>query len=242
MTASRSLPARPSLDSLRKQAKKLARDRSLSLRDAQLALAREYGFAGWQDLTAEVSKRLGNDLAWAAAQARRLIHDNDVDRLKQLITEYPALLEWHGDAEDGGLVGMATSAYGDCFEPGRERSFTRAACAELLIDAGAVVRPSVPDGLLASRTRALMQMFQRKGLLPKTIKFFAALGDLNAIASILQEPGDDLAAIDEAFITACRFEHDGVASFLLDRSIALDAEFGKHADQGPGRSAFVQHF
>jgi hypothetical protein len=49
---------RPSLESLRKQAKKLARDRAISVRDAQLVLAREYGYAGWQDLTAEVSKRL----------------------------------------------------------------------------------------------------------------------------------------------------------------------------------------
>ena len=63
MTASRSLPARPSLESLRKQAKKLARDRSVPLRNAQLALAREYGYAGWQDLIAEVSKRLGSGLA-----------------------------------------------------------------------------------------------------------------------------------------------------------------------------------
>jgi hypothetical protein len=80
------------------QAKKLARDIAagamaracvqlpnvdlpLSQRNAQLVLAREYGFAGWQHLTAEVSKRLGNGLEWAAAQARRVIHDNDVERL-----------------------------------------------------------------------------------------------------------------------------------------------------------------
>src|SRR5918996_5452503 len=99
MTTSKFLPARPSLESLRKQAKKLARDRSLSLRDAQLALAREYGYAGWQDLTAEVSKRLGKGLEWAVEQARRIIHDNDVERLKQLLTEYPALLSWH-EADD----------------------------------------------------------------------------------------------------------------------------------------------
>src|SRR5207253_9423081 len=98
MTASKSLPARPSLESLRKQAKKLARDRSLSRRDAQLALARKYGYAGWQDLTAEVSKRLGRGLEWAVTQAERIIHDNDVERLKQLATEYPALLSWHNDA------------------------------------------------------------------------------------------------------------------------------------------------
>ena len=46
MTTLKSLPARPSLESLRKQAKRLAREASLSHRDAQLALAREYGFAG----------------------------------------------------------------------------------------------------------------------------------------------------------------------------------------------------
>src|ERR1700741_5434820 len=114
MSGTKSLPARPSLESLRKQAKKLARDIAagdadaiarargqlpdadlpLSQRNAQLVLAREYGFAGWQHLTAEVSKRLGSGLEWAAAQARRVIHDNDVERLKHLLAEYPALLSW----------------------------------------------------------------------------------------------------------------------------------------------------
>src|SRR5436305_14524016 len=113
----KSLPARPSLDSLRKQAKKLARDvaagdpaglararahlpnvdQPLTQRNAQLVIAREYGYAGWPDLTAEVSKRLGRGLEWVAAQARRIIHDNDIERLKQLLAEYPALLSWHGD-------------------------------------------------------------------------------------------------------------------------------------------------
>ena len=111
MTTSKSLPARPSLESLRKQAKKLARDIAagdaaaiararahlpnvdlpLTQRNAQLVIAREYGYAGWQDLTAEVSKRLGKGLEWAAAQARRVIHDNDVERLKQLLAEYPGV-------------------------------------------------------------------------------------------------------------------------------------------------------
>ena len=91
MTASKSLPDRPSLESLRKQAKKLARDVAggdadavarvrvqlpnvdlpLTQRNAQLVVAREYGYAGWQDLTAEVSKRLGTGLEWAVAQARQ---------------------------------------------------------------------------------------------------------------------------------------------------------------------------
>src|SRR5919197_3313480 len=155
----KSLPARPSFESLRKQAKKLARapaagdagaiararvhlpkvDLPLTQRNAQLVIAREYGYAGWQDLTAEVRKRLGNSLEWAATQARRVIHDNDVERLKQLLAEYPALLSWHSDnieGAEGGLLGIATDSYGDSFNSFNEQRFTRALCAELLIDTG----------------------------------------------------------------------------------------------------------
>jgi hypothetical protein len=262
MTASKSLPVRPSLESLRKQAKTLARDIAagnasaiararayllhvdlpLSQRNAQLVLAREYGYAGWQDLTAEVNKRLGTGLEWAAAQARRVIHGNDLDRLEQLLAEYPALLSWQGDDDHGGLLGFATGAYGDAFDPERERTFTRAACAELLIDAGAVVAPSVCDGLLESRARGLLQLFQRKGLLPRTLKFLAALGDLDAVRSALDENGKDLAAVNEAFICACCFEHEAVGSLLLDRSIALDADLGTQLEGSVGRLAFVKHF
>src|SRR5215472_4159642 len=153
MTTPKFLPPRPSLESLRKQAKKLARDIAagdvvaiarvraqlpnadlpLTQRNAQLVIAREYGFAGWQDLTAEVSKRLSKGLEWAVARARRIIHDNDVKRLKQLLAEYPALRFWQGNDSDGGLLGIATVSYGDSFDSFSEQRFTRAECAELLI-------------------------------------------------------------------------------------------------------------
>ena len=168
MTASKSLPPRPSLESLRKQAKKIARERSVSLRDAQLALAREYGFVGWRDLTAEVSKRVGTALEWALAEAHRAIHDNDIVALKRLLAEHPALRSWRGDERHQSLMGMATGAYGDAFGPEREHSFTRATCAELLIDAGAIVLPRVSEGILQSRAVGLLHMFERKGLLPRT--------------------------------------------------------------------------
>jgi hypothetical protein len=142
----KSLPTRPSLESLRKQAKKLARDVAagdaaaiartrahlpnvdlpLTQRNAQLVIAREYGYAGWQDLTAEVSRRLGRGLEWAVTQARGVIHDNNVERLKQLLAEYPALLSWHDDKDDSGLLGFATGSYGDSFDPVSEQHFTRA--------------------------------------------------------------------------------------------------------------------
>ncbi len=242
MTASKSLPARPSLDSLRKQARKIARHRSVSLREAQSILAREYGYAGWQDLTAEVKKRLGRTLEWAVAQARRVIHANDVERLKELLAAYPPLLSWQGDDAEGGLLGIATGSYGDSFDSFREQHFTRADCAELLIDAGAVVVPSVCEDLLRSRARGLLQVFRRKGLLPGTLKFFAALGDIDAMRTALDDNGNDSAAVTEAFTIACSFEHEAIALLLLDRAIAFDPELGSGVDRSVGRPAFAKYF
>src|SRR5437773_190487 len=139
MTTSKSLPARPSLESLRKQAKKLARgiaagdadaiararaqlqqaELPLSQREAQLVLAREYGFPGWKDLLKEVKQRLGRGLEWAVSEARRIIHDNDIEGLRQLLAEYPALLSWRGE-NDCGLLGMATGSFGDSGDAFRE--------------------------------------------------------------------------------------------------------------------------
>jgi hypothetical protein len=262
MTTSK-LPARPSLEFLRKQAKKLARaiaagdaaavarararlprvELPFSQRDAQLVLAREYGFEGWQDLVKEVKQRTGKGLEWAVSQANRQIHENNVEGLRQLLMEYPALLSWRTDEKgsDGGLLGMATNAYGDSFDPSREQVFTRAACAELLIDAGAVVAPSVCDGLIDSRARGLLDLFNRRGLLPQTLKFFAALGDVDGVRAYLETGGDDLVDVNRAFLCACRFQHASAAALLLDRSLTLDAELRTRIDGGRGRSTFIQY-
>ena len=260
MTTSK-LPVRPSLESLRKQAKKLVRDLvagnagaiarvraqlpkaklPLSQRDAQLVLAREYGFPGWKGLVEEVEKRLGKGFEWAESEARRIIHDNDVEGLRKLLAEYPALLSWKADENDGGLLGMATGSFGDCGDPMREERFTRKACAELLLDAGAAVAPSVCDGLLHSRAKGLIDLFHRRGILPRSLKFLAALGDVDSVRSRLDTDADDLAAVNEAFMYACRLEHPLVAALLLDRAIALDAELGRRIDGAAGRSAFIQY-
>jgi hypothetical protein len=191
-----------------------------------------------------VSKRLGKGLEWAVAQAGRVIHDNDVERLRQLLAEYPALLSWQGDRKGRGVLGMATSSYAYDVggNPQRERDFTRAECAELLIDAGAVVAPSVCENILESRARGLLALFQRKGLLPRTIEFLSALGDIDAVRTALDENGNDPAAVNGAFVRACLFEHETVAAVLLERSIALDPELGAKVDGGVGRPAFIKCF
>jgi hypothetical protein len=262
MTPSKSLPARPSLESLRKQAKKLARDITagdadaiararvhlpdvdlpLTQRNAQLVIAREYGYAGWQDLTAEVSRRLDKGFEWAVTQAQRVIHDNNVVGLKQLLAEYPALLSWQGDERNGSLLEMATSAYGDAFGAEREHWFTRGTCAEMLIERGVIVLPRVAEGMLQSRAVGLLHLFERKGLLPRTMKFRVALGDLAGVRALLRENASDLAALNDAFIGACRYEHEEIASLLLERTIGLDPELGRRIDDTTDRQSFIKFF
>nr|MDP9107302.1 hypothetical protein [Candidatus Eremiobacteraeota bacterium] len=59
-----SLPARPSREHLRKQAKRLARERSVGLAAAQHLLAGGYGFSNWPELMRHVAGLRGD----AAAQ------------------------------------------------------------------------------------------------------------------------------------------------------------------------------
>jgi uncharacterized protein len=88
------LPARPDLDQLRHQARELlraaqrgdseatARIRAVSkqiiLSSAQLALAREYGFASWAKLKLEVERR-------------DALNSRDLSRLTRLLAEHPGL-------------------------------------------------------------------------------------------------------------------------------------------------------
>src|SRR5688500_13233224 len=267
MSAARDLPARPSLDSLRKQAKKLARDAAagngeaiarihaqlpratlpLSNRDAQLVIAREYGFAGWADLTAEVQRRLGHTLDWAAAQAKVAIHNADHERLRALLAEHPALVSWRD--ERGETLSSAITPYAlDCSDPERERIYTRPVAAEILIDAGMTVERSTWEYLIAAGASGMLRLLARKNAVPRTLPMLAALGDDQAVQARLEKPAepDDTGGLDErvligrALMNACRFKHAAVALRLLERSIALDPELGRRIDRWQDRQSFVE--
>jgi len=179
------------------------------------------------------------DLEQASAQAHAAIHDHNLGKLTRLLNEHPALLSWTGDKDRAGLIGFATGAYGDAFGAEREAWFTRVDAAELLIDAGAIVVPAIAEGILDSRAQGLLQLFHRKGLLPQTLNFRAALGATGAADAARDR---DRAAIDEAFVVATNFHNETLASFLIERSIALDPDLGRRIDAGPGRAAFVRYF
>jgi Ankyrin repeats (3 copies) len=268
MALSKSLPARPSQEFLRKEAKKLARDigagdpaalararaqspsaeMPLSLRDAQLVVAREYGYSGWQDLCAEVLRRLGKGLEWAADQAQRAIHDNDIERLRQLVKEYPELLTWHGKAGEV-LLQSATSPYAmDVSDPEREGQFIRRECAELLLDAGAIVAPAVWENPMSAGAQGILQLLWSKGVLPGRLQIFAVVGQLEAVRGCFDESGalgsvsgypDARTELNEAFLYSCRFKRRAIAEFLLERCIALDGDLGRRIDAWQGRGAFI---
>jgi len=77
------LPARPSGEHLRKEAKRLARDRSLQLADAQRDLARDYGFPSWSALMRHVetlrAQRAGETPLIIAVRA------GDLDEVRRLL-------------------------------------------------------------------------------------------------------------------------------------------------------------
>jgi len=77
------LPARPSVEHLRKEAKRLAKDRSLKLADAQRALANDYGFRSWVELLDRVAQLRGE-----RREARSLIaavRSGDVAAVRELL-------------------------------------------------------------------------------------------------------------------------------------------------------------
>jgi hypothetical protein len=150
------LPDRPSMASMRKQAKALARaitagepaalsraqaeltdlNPPVSFRDAQLVLVREYGFDGWADLQHEVLVRSGQGLEWAAVQAERAIHEDDIHGLQALLRDYAGLATWH-HADGYGLLDLSASYAMDNRGPVHEERLSHVRCAELLIDSPA---------------------------------------------------------------------------------------------------------
>src|SRR5262252_870216 len=101
-----SLPTHPDLDQLRRQAKELLRagqagdaeaiarmravSDTLTLAAAQLALAREYGFASWPRLKEEVDART-LDLAQTVDAFCEASIGGNLDRAARLLAETPAI-------------------------------------------------------------------------------------------------------------------------------------------------------
>lgn len=87
------LPERASLDWLKKTAKQNLRalravDPGAKLADAQLALARDYGFASWRALKAHIERPVAEEVA---AQFLRAVGDGEADKVHAALAATPAL-------------------------------------------------------------------------------------------------------------------------------------------------------
>jgi len=128
--APRLLPDRPNLRHLKDQAKDLLKTRAAaSLADAQLQIARLYGFASWPKLKAHVEsfEEIG--------QLKQAIDTNNIARVKALMTRKPALHRAPlGYGKDGPLTWVA-----ECRAPWEPPSPARLAMAEWMIAHGSDV-------------------------------------------------------------------------------------------------------
>jgi hypothetical protein len=177
------LPARPDLDQLRHQARELlraaqrgdieaiARIRAVSerliLSSAQLALAREYGFASWARLKLEVERR-------------DVLNSRDLSRLTSLLAKHPELatsqLEHWADRAHGEPLGYVTMMRFNHDRLGLPAELPgTGAIARALIEAGAPV-----NGRPGDKETPLITA--------------ASCGDAE-VASVLVEAGADIEAV-----------------------------------------------
>lgn len=126
----RPLPERPNLRHLKDQAKDLFNaGAAKSIADAQLQIARLYGFASWPKLKVHVEsfEEIG--------QLKQAIDTNDITRVKALMTRNPALHAAPlGYGEDGPLTWVA-----ECRVPWEPPSPARLEMAEWMITHGSDV-------------------------------------------------------------------------------------------------------
>jgi hypothetical protein len=128
--ATSALPDRPNLRHLKDQAKDLLKaGNARSLSDAQLKIAREYGFPSWPKLKAHV------DLLEEAGQLKDAIDRNDLPLVQSMMVRDRALHRAPlGYAKDGPLTWVA-----ECRVPRVRPSQTRLAMAKWMIETGSDV-------------------------------------------------------------------------------------------------------
>src|SRR5260370_21991943 len=93
----RELPARPSKEHLRKQAKRLADRQSVGLAQAQRKIAAGYGFATWADLMHRVDSARGGETAVPLSPLAAAAHAGDLSAVQRLLREGHAIEGARGD-------------------------------------------------------------------------------------------------------------------------------------------------
>jgi GNAT superfamily N-acetyltransferase len=281
----RSLPERPDLAQLRRQTKELhraalagdegaiARIRAVSpatsLSAAQLAVAREYDFASWPKLKAEVDRRRCIDLGDGAGLARLVARDRSLARepVRSCLTApgqstltYVGLAGFHGRF-DHGHTGELTRVLltagapvdgnpGDAETPLiTAASYGELDMARALVEAGADLEATgnaVPGGTALAHAISfgmtdIVDLLVRAGAVVHDISEAAGAGDLTGFLTAVTTQHDKARALHAA--AGC--ERLGVIDQLLAAGTPVDAEVdgatALHVAAGAGKARSVAH-
>jgi pimeloyl-ACP methyl ester carboxylesterase len=189
--STRALPARPSKEHLRKQAKRLAKEKSLGLAEAQRAIAARYEAPDWAELMRRVDQARGGEprLSPLSAAARA----GDVASVRRLLGE--------GQAVDGEAGDRGTPLWQACASKAPDE--VRLAIVDALLVAGAnprndsagetALHAAAARGPLALVERlivgnALEWQGDRKGRSPLAAAKRGTATDKSAIVELLDRP------------------------------------------------------
>jgi hypothetical protein len=142
--APRALPERPNLRHLKDQAKDLLKAGGAeSITDAQFKIACLYGFASWPKLKSHI------DSLEEIGQLKQAIDNNDIDRVKSLMTRNPALHRAPlGYSRNGPLTWVA-----ECRIPWGSPAPVRLAIAQWMIENGSDVHQGGDGPLMRAALR-----------------------------------------------------------------------------------------
>jgi len=141
----RRLPDRPNLRHLKAQARDLLKaGTATSISDAQFHIARLYGFASWPKLKAHLES------LEEVGRLKQAIDDNDLDRVKTMMTRNPALHRAPlGYGKDGPLTWVA-----ECRVPWEPPGSIRLEMARWMIENGSDVHQGGDGPLMRAALRA----------------------------------------------------------------------------------------
>jgi ankyrin repeat protein len=224
------LPARPSLQHLRKQAKRRHRERGIPLHRAQHDLAQEYGFAGWARLVRHVE-------AGALTGPERVLVLADAAALRQLLAGSPTVAT-DPIAALPPLLTLLRRGMGSAAEV-RE-------CAELLLAAGADPDSHTVESGGQWRQTALFDAVERRDLaLVRLLLAHGATPDEDAFYHACEQ--SDLGYLDALYAPGFErlvrhkldFEDAAGLRWFLDHGVDVNAERCLHWAIGRGRGVDI---
>ncbi len=224
------LPARPSLEHLRKQAKVYRREHGVGLARAQHQIAVSYGFASWPRLVRHVQ-------ASALSGIERMLTLADPDELESAL-QRDSSVALAPVSEMSPLIVLLRRSNGSPSDVRR--------CAQLLLDSGADPNSAVePEGggwemsalyfAVERRDLTLVRLMLSARAVPNEDAFYHACeqGDIGYLDALYRPGFEDL------FNHKLDFEDDAGARWFLDKGVNVNAQGSLHWAIGRGRGVAI---